>query len=272
MKNLVALPLIIFIAISCNDNSPAVKTTETKDSVQRLLNSFRDSIRKHPNDTSLKFEFIVALQEAGQYREAINFLDSMSLRWGDSANMKVYFNGLFKRAELLAQDGDTVNAIKSLEFFVIPGELTEAGLQLANLYAETKNPKVLAICDSMIKNDESKRDPNPDYLKGVYYYNIGDYDKALQQFNSSINKDYTFLDAYMEKGRILYKQARYSEAIAIYDLAIKVSNTFADAWFWKGKSQEALRQKEEAKISYQRAYAFDKTLIEAKEAAERISN
>jgi tetratricopeptide (TPR) repeat protein len=272
MKNLVALPFLILIMIACNDNGPAVKTIETTDTVRQLLTSFRDSINKYPNDTSLKFEFILALQDAGKYREAINFLDSMNLKWGDSANMKVYFNGLFKRAELLAQAGDTANAIKTFEFFVIPGELTEAGLQLANLYAETKNPKVLAICDSMIKNDESKRDPNPDYLKGVYYYNIGDYDKALRQFNSSISKDYTFLDAHMEKGRILYKQSKFREAIGVYDLAIKVSNTFADAWFWKGRCQEALGQKEEAKISYQRAYAFDKTLAEAKEAVDRISN
>lgn len=272
MKNLLILPLILLLVIACNDNGPAVRTIETKDSVQQLLSAFRDSIKKFPKDTSLKFEFIVALQDAGKYREAINFLDSMNLKWGDSANMKIYFNSLYKRAELLAQAGDTANAIKTFEFFVIPGELTEAGLQLANLYAETKNPKALAICDSMNKNDESKRDPNPDYLKGIYYYNIGDYDKALQQFNSCIKKDYTFLDAYMEKGRILYKQSKYKEAIAVYDLAIKVSNSFADAHFWKGKCQEALGQKEEAKISYQRAYAFDKTLIEAKEAADRISN
>ena len=89
-------------------------------------------------------------------------------------------------------------------------------------------------------------------------------------FNSCIKKDYTFLDAYMEKGRILYKQSKYKEAMEVYDIAIKVSNSFADAHLWKGKCQEALGQKEEAKISYQRAYAFDKTLTEAKEAADRI--
>ena len=270
MKNLLVLPLIMLIIVACNDTGP--KNIETKDTVQPLLNSFRDSINKYPNDTSLKFEFIAALQDAGKYREAVNFIDSMNLKWGDSANMKVYFNALFKRAELLAQAGDTANAIKTFEFFVIPGELTEAGLQLANLYAETTNPKVLAICDSMNKNDESKRDPNPDYLKGVYYYNIGDYNKALHQFNSCIKKDYTFLDAYMEKGRILYEQSKYKEAIDVYDLAIKVSNSFADAHFWKGKCQEALGQKEEAKTSYQRAYAFDKSLTDAKDAADRISN
>jgi tetratricopeptide (TPR) repeat protein len=196
----------------------------------------------------------------------------MNITKGDSANMKSYYAYLFKRSELLAQAGDTARAIKTLELYVIPGEVTESGKQLANLYAETKNPNTIAICDAMIKNDASGKDPEPDYFKGAYYYNIGDHDKALQQFNTCIKKDYTFLDAYMEKGRILYNQAKYKEAIDVYDLAIKVSNSFADAHFWKGKCQEALGQKEDAKISYQRAYAFDKTFTEAKEAAERIKN
>lgn len=271
MKNFLLFSTLIPLLISCNNNT-VVTEQQTKDSVQQLLRTMRDSINNNPNDTLLKFEYIVAMQDAGRYREAINFLDTMNLQWGDSSSARIYFNSLYKRAELLAQAGDTITAIKTLEFFVIPGELTEAGLQLANLYAETKNPKALAICDSMIKNDESKRDPNPDYLKGVYYYNIGDNTRALEQFNLCIKKDYTFTDAYMEKGRILYKQEKYKEAMDVYDLAIKVSNSFADAHLWKGKCQEALGQKEDAKISYQRAYAFDKTLTEAKEAADRINN
>ena len=271
MKNLLALPVIVLIVIACNDNNSTVKTTETKDSLQTLLISYRDSINKYPSDTLLKYEFVQTMQDAGMFKEAVSFLDSMN-RGVDSANLKTYFAYLYKRAELLTESGDTAKAIKTFELFVIPGELTEAGKQLANLYAETKNPRTIAICDSMIKNDASGRDPEPNFFKGAYYYNIDDYDKALQQFNTCINKEYTFLDAYMEKGRILYKQAKYKEAIAVYDLAIKVSNSFADAHFWKGKCQEALGQKEEAKISYQRAYAFDKTFTEAKDAAERIKN
>lgn len=272
MKNLLVLPLIILIVIACNDNGSSVKTTETKDSIQQLLTSFRDSIKMYPTDTLLKYEFVQTMQDIGMYKEAIAFLDSMNVTQGDSTNLKAYLNYLYKRAELLTQAGDTIKAIKTLELFVVPGELTEAGKQLANLYAETKNPKTIAICDSMIKNDASGRDPEPDYFKGIYYYNIGDHEKALQQFNNCIKRDYTFLDAHMEKGRILYKQAKYKEAIEVYELAIKVSNTFADAHFWKGKCLEALGQKEEAKASYQRAYAFDKTFTEAKEAADRIKN
>jgi tetratricopeptide (TPR) repeat protein len=268
MKNLLVLLVLVTILFACNNNSNS--TQQTQDSLQQLLQSYRDSLKKYPTDTLLKYNLVLTLQDAGRYKEAVNVLDSMNISMGDSTQMKVYFDYLFKRSELLLLAGDTANAIKTLEFFIIPGELTEAGLQLPNLYAETKNPKTIAFCDLMNKNDEGKRDPNPDYLKGVYYYNINDYSKALDLFNSCIKKDYTFLDAYMEKGRILYKQSKFKEAMDVYDIAIKVSNSFADAHLWKGKCQEALGQKEEAKISYQRAYAFDKTLTEAKEAADRI--
>jgi len=270
MKNLlVLLVLVTILLFACNNNN-SNSAQQTQDSLQQLLQSFRDSLKKYPTDTLLKYNLVLTLQDAGRYKEAVNVLDSMNISMGDSTQMKVYFDYLFKRSELLLLAGDTANAIKTLEFFIIPGELTEAGLQLANLYAETKNPKTIAFCDLMNKNDEGKRDPNPDYLKGVYYYNINDYSKALDLFNSCIKKDYTFLDAYMEKGRILYKQSKFKEAMDVYDIAIKVSNSFADAHLWKGKCQEALGQKEEARISYQRAYAFDKTLTEAKEAADRI--
>jgi tetratricopeptide (TPR) repeat protein len=274
MKNLLALLTLATIVFACSNNSSDGNGNEvqTKDSLQQLLRDYRDSIKKYPNDTLLKYNFVLALQDAGRYKEAVNVLDSMNYTWGDSANMKNYFNYLFKRSELLMQAGDTANAIKTLEFYVIPGELTESGKLLAFLYAESGNPKAIAICDSMNKYDEGKRDPEPDYFKGVYFSNIGDYAKALEQFNSCIKKDYTFLDAHMEKGRILYQQSKFNEAIAVYDLAIKVSSSFADAHLWKGKCQEALGQKEDAKISYQRAYAFDKTLTEAKEAADRIKN
>jgi tetratricopeptide (TPR) repeat protein len=269
MKNLLALSVLVTVLFACNNNS-SNSAQQTQDSLQQLLQSYRDSLKKYPTDTLLKYNLVLTLQEARRYKEAVNVLDSMNITMGDSAQTKVYFDYLFKRSELLVLSGDTANAIKTLEFFIMPGELTEAGLQLANLYAETRNPKTIAFCDSMNKNDEGKRDPNPDYLKGVYYYNINDYSKALEQFNSCIKKDYTFLDAYMEKGRILYKQSKFKEAMEVYNIAIKVSNSFADAHYWKGKCQEALGQKEEAKISYQRAYAFDKTLTEAKEAADRI--
>jgi tetratricopeptide (TPR) repeat protein len=268
MKNLFRSFLCLLFLSACN-NKPG-ENSGTKDSLQMVIHQLRDSLKKYPNSQSFRRELVETLQEAGLYKEAIMAMDSMNIAKGDSANLKVYFNFLFKRAELLQLAGDTTKAIETLELIVTPGELTEAGLQLANLYAETKNPKTLIICDAMNKNDSAGTNPNPDYLKGVYYYNLNEYDKSLEQFNSCIRKDYTFLDAYMEKGRIYFKQKKYTDAIDVYNIAINVSSTFADAYYWKGKCEEAVGHKEDAKLNYQRAFALDKTLTEAKEAAEKL--
>lgn len=268
MKKFLLLITTIITLYSCNSSSETV--APTVDSLNELINSIRDSIKLHPADTLAKYKLVLILQDVGRYKEAVSVLDSMNISNTDSANTKTYYNYLFKRSELLMLAGDTANAIKTLELFVIPGELTEAGLRLADLYAETKNPKTISLCDAMNKNDASGHDPNPDYLKGVYYYNTEELEKALAQFNSCILKDYTFMDAYMEKGRILYKQKKYQEAITVYDLALSISNSYADAFFWKAKCQEALGQTKDAKLNYQKAYGLDKTLTEAKEAADKL--
>ena len=270
MKNLLLIFVPLLIFSSCNSSSETV--VQPTDSLERLLRSIRDSIKNHPDDPRPKYNLVIVLEDAARYKEAVLVLDSMNINKSDTANLKTYFNYLLKRSELLVLAGDTVNAIKTLELFVTPGEITEAGLQLADLYAETKNPKTLSFCDALNKNDKDSHNPNPDYLKGVYYYNIDNYEKAMEQFNSCIRKDYTFLDAYMEKGRILYKQKKYDTAIKVYDLALTVSNSFADAYLWKAKCEEALGQRQEAKLNYQRAYALDKSLTEAKEAADKIKN
>ncbi len=238
--------------------------------MQQLLQSIRDSIRKYPDDPKPKYNLAIVLQDAGRYKEAVFALDSLNMSKGDSANPRLYFDYLFKRSELLELAGDTAEAITTLELFVIPGELTEAGLRLTNLYAETKNPKAISFSDAMKKNDASGRDPNPDYLKGVYYYTIEDYKKALLQFDECIRKDYNFLDAYMRKGRILYTQQKYTDALKVYALALAISTSYADAFFWKAKCQEALGQMQEAKLNYQRAYGLDKSLTGAKEAADKL--
>lgn len=253
---------------SCNNN--AENGSKTPDSLQQLLQSIRDSIRNSPADLKPRYNLAIVLQDAGKYQEALLALDSMNISQPDSTDPYIFYNYLFKRSELLELIGDTTKAIETLELFVLPGELTQSGLRLANLYAETRNPKVLEFCDAMLKNDASGSDPHPHYFKGIYYYQVNAYENALKEFDKSIQKDYTFIDAYMEKGNIYFKQKKYTEAIAVYDLALNVSNTFADAYYYKALCQEALNQKTEARANYIRAYGLDPEMAEAKEAAYRL--
>ena len=119
-------------------------------------------------------------------------------------------------------------------------------------------------------NDTLSKKAEPYYFKGVYYSNINDRVSALNYFNKAIDADYTFLDAYMDKGRVLFNEEKYNDAVKDLQLALKVSPTYADAYYWLGKCQEVLGQKQDAKLNYQRAYGLDKTLTEAKDAADKL--
>jgi tetratricopeptide (TPR) repeat protein len=179
---------------------------------------------------------------------------------------------LMMKSDVLEQKNDSVGSLKALEqayrFAPFNQDLC---YNLAFKYAQSKNPKVLTLCDSLLRYDTAERKGEPYYFKGVYYANINNIPQALNYFDKSIEFDYTFLDAYMEKGKIFYDKKKYDEAAKIFQLALRVSATYADAYYWLGKCEEAQGQTEEAKLNYQRAYGLDKSLTEAKEAAEKLA-
>ncbi len=111
---------------------------------------------------------------------------------------------------------------------------------------------------------------NHTYYKGIYFSNINDKAKALSLFDQALQHNYYYLNAYIEKGRILYEQKKFGDALKTFQLANTISATFPDAYFWIGKCQEAMGQKEEAKLNYERAYGLDNTFTEAKEAADKL--
>ena len=176
------------------------------------------------------------------------------------------------KSDLLEKSNNETESLKSLEkaYQLAPFDV-DLSYELAYKYAENKNPKALALSDSLLEKDTSGSHAEPYYFKGVYFTNTGDKEKALHFFNLAIHHDYYLVNAYLEKGRILYEQRKFPEALKVFQLAATIKPTFADAYYWMGKCQEQLNQKEEARLNYQRAYGLDKTLTEAKEAAERLN-
>jgi tetratricopeptide (TPR) repeat protein len=175
------------------------------------------------------------------------------------------------KASLLDKKQNTNESIGVLEkaYALTPFDV-ELNYILALKYAETKNPKVIQLCDSLILADSLAIHADPYYYKGIYYATIGEKAKALALFEQAIKKDYNFMEAYIEKGSILYEQKKYAEAISVFKLALNVSPQYAPAYYWLGKCQETTGDKQEAKLNYQRAYGLDKTMVEALEAAEKI--
>lgn len=180
-------------------------------------------------------------------------------------------DALLLKAEILQQQKKGAEALATLEtaytYAPFDAELVH---NLAFQYAEARNPKVLKLCDSLIRADVTGKHAEPYYFKGVYYANLNNLKQAISFFNEAIQHDYYFLDAYMDKGNLQFDNGQYKEALITFELATTVSPTFAEAYYWLGKTKEVLGDKSEAKLDYQRAYGLDKTLTEAKAAADKL--
>lgn len=218
-----------------------------------------------PQSIALRISLARGYQQKGDLEKSITICNDIITEFPNQ------LDALLLKAEILQQQERSADALNTLEtaYTYAPFD-AELAHNLAFQYAEAKNAKVLQLCDSLIKADTEGKHAEPYYLKGVYYANMGNKKQALQFFDEAVQHDYNFLDAYMDKGNLLYDARQYEEALQTFELATTVSPTFAEAYYWLGKTKEAMGNKKEAKLDYQRAYGLDKKLAEAKAAADRL--
>lgn len=224
-----------------------------------------EAIKEIPNSLFLQISLARSYDALNKTDEALKVCNAMLEKEPNQVN------ALLLKADLLEKKGDTANMISSLEkaYSIVPFN-REISNKLAYQYAESKNAKALQIADSLIRKDSLTIFAEPYYVKGMYYSNTNDQAKAIQLFDATIKIDHRFLNAYIEKGKILLDQKKTNEALKTFQLANTITPSFPDAWYWIGRCQEISGDKAEAKQSYEKAYELDNTFIEAKEAAEKI--
>jgi tetratricopeptide (TPR) repeat protein len=235
------------------------------DKPDSAVSFLHDALKMLPQSIPLQINLIQAYADGQKPGEALAICDKVIQQHPDQVAV------LMMKSDLLEQQNDTTGSIRALEqaYRFAPSN-EDLCYNLAFKFAQSKNPKVLALCDSLLGNDTIEKKAEPWYFKGIYYSNINNKAKALEHFNKAIQSDYSFLDAYMDKGQVLYDEEKYAEATGVFQLVLKVSATYADAYYWLGKCQEAMGKKEDAKLNYERAYGLDKSLAEAKAAADRL--
>ena len=264
MKIRISFIIVSVAFFSCVQNDTKDNTDKTVQS--QLTDKLITDIRHYPDSAGLRMRLINSYDSLKMYREAISQTDSLIQK--DSLN-----NGLwFTKAQLQEDNKDTAAAIDSYTKALNIYPSVEAQLHLANLLAETKNPKSLLICENVHKLGMGRDiDADCNFIAGVYYARIGAGKQALQLFDRAINDNYTLMEAHMEKGFIYYDSKNFKEALKVYETAITVNNTYADAYYWRARCHEALGNKSEAILDYQRSLGLDKQLEEAAEAIKRLS-
>jgi tetratricopeptide (TPR) repeat protein len=228
------------------------------------VNLLKASIAKWPANPDLHRRLSEIYTQLGETKKAIDQYDEWAQQ--DSTNFEVWYD----KGVLLAQLKDTPAAIAALEHSYRIAPINYNGLALASLYAATLNPKVITICDDLIRKDTTGIIDDVLYLKGSYYSDTKQYQRALQLFNECISHDWKFTDAYIEKGIILHDLKKYDSALKVFTMAATVTNTSPDAWYWMARCYEEMGKKDLALVNYERALALDKNFAEAKEGIMRL--
>jgi tetratricopeptide (TPR) repeat protein len=227
----------------------------------------QDAIRQLPAAPLLHLTLARAYDARNRTDEALAVVNAVLKNYPDLVDFLKF------KAALLDKKGLIHESVSALEtaYFLAPYDL-ELNYELGFKYAETKNQKVIALMDSLGRSDSLAQRAEPLYYKGIYYSNINEKGKALELFTGAIARNYYFLNAYIEKGRVYFDQGKFNDAYRTFNLAMTVSPKFPDAYYWMGRCQEALGKKAEALQNYLRAYGLDKSFTEAKEAADKLAN
>lgn len=165
------------------------------------------------------------------------------------------------------QEGDTMKAIDHIRRS-LSHDLNQYDLEatLSFLYAAKKDPKSIEVADRLIRQEAEKNIPGRGhYLKGIYYANLGENESAINEFDSSIINNFTFIDAYIEKSIILFEQRKFNEAIDLLNKALKFERFNGDIYFWLAKNLQSIQKKSEAIRSYEQTIMLDSLNEEAKQ-------
>ena len=168
---------------------------------------------------------------------------------------------------------DTGGALKSYRNAIRVYPSPDAMLAAANLLAEKKDSMALQLCKQVAEFRMGREyTAHCSFITGIYYARTGNKQKAMDAFNKTLINDLNYMEAYMEKGFLLYDATKTKEALQVFQTAVTVKNTYADGYYWIAKCDEILNNKTEAINNYQKAVTLDPTLKEAAASLQRLGN
>jgi tetratricopeptide (TPR) repeat protein len=252
----------MLVFLSCREKNPGTKK-EKESSPNNTLASVDPGL-----PDSVREGNILILIDQSKYIDAIDQADILLKKNPEHPAW------LYLKANALEYLGDTSLAIDIYEKAIhSAGSFTEAAGHLANLYAEKADARSIPICESLLKDPTAvNRRSDILLIKSIYFQRSGKKDQAIEQLNQIIREDYTYLDAYIEKGLLLFDQHQYQEAWKVFEKSTSVKNSFADGYFWMARCEEKMNQKVAAIDNYKRALALDTGFTEARIELKRLGS
>jgi tetratricopeptide (TPR) repeat protein len=267
MKKIMFLVFVAPIFFSCKDEKKYPITSAQINAIEipEVIKTMINAAKKDSTNIQLQMKLIASLDSIGLHKQALINIDKLITT--DSLNNSFWL----KRGQICKQLEDTPAAIQSFKYAARIYPTPIAMMELANLYAETKNIAALSISDQLMKmNPGGNYNAQAYFFMGVYFSKIGNQKYALDNFNKSIAIDFHFVDAYIEKGYLFYSNKNYSDALKTFQQLTAINQTSADGYYWQAKCYEAINNKNEAISLYEKALLLNQNIQEAKDAIARL--
>lgn len=214
--------LLILISGCKNDHNQSEDGSSLNDST--YIGSLSLKIRDNPTDAGLFAKRSEAYSEAGKIDEAINDI-VIALRL-DSLHPDYYL----RHCELLLLTGNSGDAKESLEKCIrnFPDNI-DAKIKLGEIYFYVKDYK---NSSEILKEAEKLNPSHPRifFIRGMIAKETGNVEKAIENFQITIEKDPEFYDVYILLG-LLYADKKDSLACDYYKNAIKLLPNSIEAYY-----------------------------------------
>ncbi|MEP6514418.1 MAG: tetratricopeptide repeat protein [Parafilimonas sp.] len=259
---------LLIIASACN--SPDTGNTNKENSATNIsqnpaLKNLYQQVQQHPDSTGLRLQLAYTLNSLNEHKKALQQLDILIAK--DSLNYGLWFT----KGEIAENGMDTLLAMGSYSKAAKIYESPDALLALANLYAERKNDRAIILCSRVKALGLGREyDAHSAFIVGVYYARTGNRENAIKMFDECIANNYTYMEAYIEKGLVYFDEKKYVQALQVFEFAATVDNLYADAYYYQARCYEMLNKKDSAIEKFQQSLRLDNNLIEAKEGLKRL--
>lgn len=250
----------IVLAISSCNNAPE----KTDPALSEEEKELRTKAAQFPDSTLLTENLIQYLRENGKYEKAITETEIAIQE--DSLNDR--FQDI--KATLLFENGDTAQAIECFEKAISISPKTIYIISLGSLYAQTKDPRALALADALLAATGVNAQQQALFIKGLFFSYTGDKQKAIGYFNNCLQMDYRNMMAYREKAICLFDLAQYDRSLEVMKNAVTIQKTFDEGYYWMGRCYEKLGKRKQAIENYQLALQIDTNYLEANDALKRL--
>jgi tetratricopeptide (TPR) repeat protein len=243
------------------------KISEKNALARNPTDSLPELAKQYPDSIQLQLLLQEAIYNSGDTLQALNNLQQLSKKFPSNQELS---NAV---AVIHLQKGDTASAIASLlQSLATNQNQPNIEFELAFLEAAQKNRSALQIADRMITR-YSERDVQAKghFVKGIYFANVSQPKQAIQELDSAIIKNFTLIDAYIEKGILQLEMGEASNTISTLSKAIALDKNNADILFWLGKAYQEKKEFDQALLYFSETIKIDPTNQAAKQAIEQLT-